>query len=106
MHLKRMGLPHLGTDGVGFAMMRDDGVRQQCLVERDALALLAGRNLMSGEMSEAFERHRDGHRSRRNPQIRDRVARGTPRRHRKERRAGSSGSVTQRNTGTFHLGPH
>jgi hypothetical protein len=59
MHLKRMGLPHLGTDGIGFAMMRDDGVRQQWLVERDALALLAGRNLMSGEMSEAFERHRD-----------------------------------------------
>jgi Protein of unknown function (DUF1488) len=59
MHLKRIGLPHLGTDGVGFAMMRDDGVRQQCLVERDALALLAGRHLMSGEMSEAFERYRD-----------------------------------------------
>jgi hypothetical protein len=59
MHLKRIGLPHLGTDGVGFAMMRDDGVRQQCLVERDALVLLAGRHLMSGEMLAAFERHRD-----------------------------------------------
>jgi hypothetical protein len=59
MHLKRIGLPHLGTDGVGFAMLRDDGVRQQCLVEREALSLLAGRHLMSGEMLEAFDRHRD-----------------------------------------------
>jgi hypothetical protein len=43
----------------GFTMLRDGGVRQQCLIESEALSLLAGRHLMSGEMLEAFERHRD-----------------------------------------------
>jgi hypothetical protein len=60
MHLKRMAQPaRLGTDGVGFVMRRDDGFRQQCLVATEALAFLAGRHLMSGEMLEAFHGHRD-----------------------------------------------
>ena len=59
MHLRRTGHPDLGVDGVGFAMLRDDGVRLQCLLEPEALTHLAGRHLMSGEMLEAFEGYRD-----------------------------------------------
>jgi hypothetical protein len=59
MRSKRIGQPHLGTEGVGFVMRRDNGFRQQCLVEREAIAFLARRNLMSGEILEAFEGHCD-----------------------------------------------